>query len=221
MDVNFDEYFKRYEALVQSVDTAFKRVEQQYSQQVTCHIGCDDCCYALFDVTLIEALYINHRLHSVLTPETREDFLEKCNKADRQTYKIKKQAWKRFEEGLPEDEILTAIAAERVRCPCLNDQNQCDIYAFRPLTCRLYGIPTAIAGKGHTCGRSGFEAGQPYPTVNMDTLHQKLYAISSDLVRDLDTPYIKLAEVLVPLSMALLTEYNDAYFGLEEDTKIL
>ena len=214
MNHNFDEYFKRYEKLVASVDAAFQRVQSQYAHEVACRIGCADCCHALFDVTLVEAMYINQHFNDSFSEDRRETLLEKCNRADRQIYKIKKRVYRRFEEGQPEDELLAEIAAERVACPFLNAENQCDIYEYRPITCRLYGIPTAIGGKGHTCGRSAFEAGQSYPTVNMDTLHEKLYAISRDLVAPLNSRYTRLPEILVPLSMAILTVYDDDYFGL-------
>lgn len=220
MEFNFAEYYLRYEQLTTSVNAAFDRVQAQYPDEVACKIGCADCCHALFDLTLIEALYINQHFNATVAADAREGFLEKCNTADRQVYKIKKRAYKGFEEGRPEDDLLAEIAAERVRCPFLNSAQQCDIYAIRPITCRLYGIPTAIGGKGHTCGLSGFKAGQSYPTVNMDTIHQKLYAISSDLVQNLRTPYVKLAEVLVPLSMAILTDYNEEYFGLRTEEKV-
>jgi hypothetical protein len=37
------------------------------------------------------------------------------------------------------------------------------------------------------------------------------------LIRDIKSRYIKLADILVPLSTALITEYDEIYFGLKED----
>jgi Fe-S-cluster containining protein len=118
-------------------------------------------------------------------------------------YRIKKKAYKDFKAGKKEDDILTDIAEKRIRCPLLNEQNLCDMYEYRPITCRLYGIPTTIGGSGHTCGKSGFVKGKQYPTVNMDILQNNLYKIS------------KMADMLVPLSTTLLTDYNEEYFGLK------
>ena len=114
-----------------------------------------------------------------------------------------------------EEEILTELAAERVRCPLLNDQNLCDLYGFRPITCRLYGIPTQIGGKGRTCTLSGFKAGEKYPTVNIDILQNKLFQLSGRLAKAIKSKYGGLGEILVPLSMALLTEYDETYLGVK------
>jgi len=106
------------------------------------------------------------------------------------------------------------LAEERVRCPLLGAKNRCHLYAFRPITCRLYGIPTSIQGSGHTCGLSGFIEGNAYPTVNLDVIHRKLFEISAALIQATKSRHIKMADMLVPLSMALLTVYDDEYLGI-------
>jgi Fe-S-cluster containining protein len=109
------------------------------------------------------------------------------------------------------------MAAERVRCPLLNSDGLCDLYEYRPITCRLYGLPTAIGGIGHTCGRSGFVEGQQYPTVNLDMIQKRLYVISAEFVSQINSKFVKMAEMLVPLSMAILTAYDENYLGIKED----
>jgi Fe-S-cluster containining protein len=143
--------------------------------------------------------------------------LEKANEADRRVHKIKRQAFKELKAGKSEDEILADLARQRIRCPLLNQTDLCDLYDHRPLTCRFYGIPTAIGGQGHTCGKSGFEKGEHYPTVNLDAVYNQLQQISAELIRDLKSRYLKLSDMLVPLSMALLTTYDDDYLGVGEE----
>lgn len=214
-------YFKAYEDLVQKADTAFQRVKEAFPECVRCHQECSDCCYALFDLSLIEALYINHRFLDTFQGPAREALLEKANRADRQLARIKRDAAKALEAGRDESDVLADLATERVCCPLLNDDNLCDLYPYRPITCRLYGIPTAIGGRGYTCGLSGFEPGKAYPTVQLDQLQAGLQEISATLLRDIHSRHIKLADLLVPLSMALLTDYDDAYLGVaaEEDSR--
>ncbi len=219
MDLNLNPFFKKYENISAAADTLFNRVKNKHPECVKCEMGCCDCCYALFDLTLIEAIFINHHFNQKFEGKRKDTLIEKANDADRSIYKIKKNAYKASQEGKTELEILTDIAGKRVRCPLLNDQNKCDIYEFRPITCRLYGIPAAINGEGHTCGKSGFKKGNPYPTVNIDRIYQKLYEISNELVRELKSKYTKLSEVLVPISMALLTDYNETYLGIKQDSK--
>ncbi|MCK5418693.1 MAG: hypothetical protein KAI93_09310, partial [Desulfobacterales bacterium] len=56
-----------------------------------------------------------------------------------------------------------------------------------------------------------------YPTVNLDVVNSQLQQISMELIRDLKSRYVKLSDMLVPLSMALLTIYDDDYFGVGEE----
>jgi Fe-S-cluster containining protein len=214
MDFDFTPYFNKYEALVAKGDEAFERVRQTYAECVRCEEKCADCCHALFDLTLIEALYINYKFNEKVKGSQKAELLEKANRADRHIHKIKRQAYKDLQAGKSEDEILASLARERVRCPLLNETDLCDLYDNRPLTCRFYGIPTAIGGQGHTCGQSDFKEGAQYPTVNLDVINNQLQQISAELIRDLKSRYVKLSDMLVPLSMALLTVYDEDYLGI-------
>lgn len=217
MDFDFTPYFKKYEELVSKSDAAFERVRKAYAECVKCKEKCADCCYALFDLTLVESLYINDKFNEQIKGSEKADLLEKANRADRRVHKLKRKAHKEMESGKSEDEILAGLAQERVRCPLLNEAELCDLYDYRPLTCRFYGIPTAIGGAGHTCGKSGFEKGEQYPTVNLDAVNGQLQQISGELIRDLKSRYVKLADMLVPLSMALLTTFDETYLGVGEE----
>jgi Fe-S-cluster containining protein len=216
MNFDFTPYFKKYEELAAKTDDAFEKVRTAYAECVKCEEKCADCCYALFDLTLIEALYINYKFNEKKKSSEKSELLEKANQADRIVHKIKQKAHRDLQAGKSEEEILAGLAQERARCPLLNEAELCDLYDNRPLTCRFYGIPTAIAGAGHTCGKSAFEKGQPYPTVNLDVVNSQLQQISMELIRDLKSRYVKLSDMLVPLSMALLTVYDDDYLGVGE-----
>lgn len=217
MDFDFTPYFKKYEELVSKSDEAFERVRKAYAECVKCEEKCADCCYALFDLTLVEALYINSKFNEKIKGSERAELLEKANRADRRVHKLKRKAHRDFQAGKSEDEILAELARERIRCPLLNEAELCDLYDNRPLTCRFYGIPTAIGGAGHTCGKSGFEKGEQYPTVNLDAVNNQLQQISGELIRDLKSRYVKLADMLVPLSMALLTTFDETFLGVGEE----
>jgi Fe-S-cluster containining protein len=217
MSIDLTPYFKKYETLVETADAAFDRVKKAYADCVKCEEKCADCCFALFDLTLIEALYIHHRFKEKYSGSKKVELFEKANRADRRIYKIKREAYKDFESGKNEGEILAAMAFERVRCPLLNEEELCELYDYRPITCRFYGIPTAIGGSGHTCGMSGFKKGEKYPTVNLDAIHNKLQQISAELLRDIQSKNIKLADLLVPLSSAMITDYDEVYLGIAEE----
>ena len=216
--MDFGPYFMKYEALSKAAEQVFERVRQEFPDCVRCKEECSDCCYALFDLTLIEALYLNEKFKSKYTGEAREAMLEKANRIDRATHKIKRDAYRELQAGKSEDEILTALGAKKVRCPLLNDKDLCDLYDHRPITCRLYGIPTSIGGKGRTCSLSRFEDGKAYPTADIDKIHGRLQEISMELLRDIKSANIKLADILMPLSMAMVTVFNDEFMGVGEDT---
>lgn len=219
MTADFSPFFKKYEEIVMTVEKVFDQVKKQYPEYVVCQVGCSDCCHALFDLTLIEALYLSHQFSKKFQGPDREKRIEKADRSDRELYKIKKKAYKDFEGGKSEDAILMEMAETRSRCPLLNESEQCDLYEYRPITCRFYGIPTSIGGKGHSCGKSGFVTGEPYPSVNLDIIHRKLYELSDELVRAIKSKYVKMGDMLVPVSTAMLTEYDAEYLGLADEKK--
>ncbi|BBO84009.1 YkgJ family cysteine cluster protein [Desulfosarcina ovata] len=210
--------FKEYESFAKQVDGVWETVRKQFPESVQCKIGCSDCCHALFDITLVEALYINDKFITELPENRKNEILAIANKTDRNIYKLKRKAFKAVEAGeKTEEQVLFEMAAERSRCPLLNLNDRCDLYDYRPLTCRLYGIPTSIGGRGHTCGLSSFSEGQSYPTVNLDKVYSKLYDLSVDIINTLQSSHKEMSKILMPLSMALLTVFDDYYLGLKSE----
>lgn len=214
MALDFTEYFERYEAVVAEVDAVFEKFESDMPELVKCGKGCSDCCYALFDITLAEAIYLNHKFNEKFSGIERSVIMERADQADRQIHKLKRKVYKASQEGRPASEILMEVSKARVRCPMLDDDNLCSIYDNRPITCRLYGVPTSIGGEAHTCNKAGFKGGEKYPTVNMDIVIDKLIAIGRDLQKGIDSRYKELGDMLLPVSMALVTEYDEQYLGV-------
>lgn len=214
MNKAFAPFFNQYETLVEKADSTFKRVKGEHNDCVTCKTGCADCCHALFDLTLIEALYLNHHFNRTFSGPEKDTLLEIANRADRSVYQIKRRAHEALKKGAVETDVLTSVAEERVRCPLLDQSNLCRLYTFRPITCRLYGIPTSIQGASHTCGKSGFVMGVAYPTVNLDVIHRKLFEISAALVKEIRSRHLKMDDMLLPVSMTLLTVFDEDYLGL-------
>lgn len=207
--------FSRYEALVDQVGQVFNKVSSEFTEEVKCKPACDDCCHALFDLTFVEALYIKSKFDEIFAGKARFEITEEANKTDRALAKMKKEAYKRHEAGETDAAIIEAVSKMRVKCPLLGDEGTCQMYEYRPIACRVYGIPTSAGGQGHTCGLSGFDEGKAYPTLNMDLVYDRLYSISGDLVREINSKFTKMGQVLVPLSMALITDYNEEYLGVE------
>ncbi len=217
MAIDFTEYFERYEAVVADVDAVFNKFEAEMSDLVKCGKGCSDCCYALFDITLAEAIYINKKFNENFSGLERSEIMQRAAKADREIHKLKRNVFKASREGRPASEILMEVSKARVRCPMLGDDDLCSIYENRPITCRLYGVPTSIAGEAHTCSKTGFKGGEKYPTVNMDIVIDKLIGIGKDMQKGLGSRFKELGDMLLPLSMALVTDYDEDYLGIRKE----
>ncbi len=208
-------FFIRYEAFAREADSLFERIRGQYPELVVCREQCSSCCHALFDLSLVEALYLNKVFHErIHEGALRDAVLTAADAADRQSARIKRKAFKDSQAGRDSNEILVEIAATSVRCPLLDEKDRCLLYDARPITCRLYGVPTAIGGKAHTCGKTGFVQGAAYPTVALDKIQQRLTLLSEELAAASGTAYTRLASMYVPVSTALLTVYDAAYLGI-------
>lgn len=214
--LDFSKTFEKYEALVAQVDKIFSAVQESHNDCVSCKIHCCDCCYAVFDLTLIESAYVNYHFNKLLTRKGRRPILRRADKADRKYYQIKGKLKKMYiDQGKTPDEVLFQLAQERVPCPLLNDQDLCDLYARRPITCRVYGIPTSIDGKSHICEISGFKEGTAYPTVNLDHINDRLFELSKNLLEEIGSKNAKMHMSLVPVSASLMATYDEEYFGMK------
>ena len=158
--------FKDLENLFDFADQTVADIIKSYNHEVRCQKGCTDCCYAVFDVSLIEALYIRHQFDSL------------DRKKRRAALNIAKKALKSW------NQLVTTkadLSLARIRCPLLADSEECICYKTRPINCRTYGVPTVIGNKSHVCGLSGFEKGKTYPALNLEPLQKRLYELSAAL----------------------------------------
>lgn len=208
-------FFERYEQQAREADALFERIRSEFPTLVICKEKCSSCCHALFDLSLVEALYINAKfLERVPFGNERAAVLQQADQTDRILAKIKRKAFKDSKAGRDSNEILAEMATHQVRCPLLGKDDLCILYDVRPITCRLYGVPTAIGGKAHTCGKTGFEKGKPYPTVALDKVQHRLTNLSTELAAAIGSAYTDLASMYVPVSGALVTEYTPEYLGI-------
>lgn len=177
--MDYEYLFEPYEELVVKADNAFDRMAGEFPESMKCKRHCSDCCHAVFGLFLIEAVFLK-RDFDELGEEEKKAALRRAVEADKELDKIERTL-KEFEND-PQMSTYT-LARARVRCPLLDDHDECILYPCRPVTCRVYGIPTMIHGVPRFCGKAGFQKGQPYPTFNLDGMHGELYGLSKELVR--------------------------------------
>ena len=213
--MDFSKYFKRYESLVSQVNDVFKKVEAEFPEKVKCGDGCSECCHAIFDLTFIEALYLKTQFNDQFSGKLKHDIITAASDIDRKIYKLKKKIADEAKSDKAELEIIAKLSRIKIKCPLLDKENKCIMYDKRPIACRVSGIPSSSNGFSHICGLSGFDKGQKYPTLNMDIVYKQLYKISNDLVRGINSKHKKMGDILAPVSMAILTDYNEDYLGVD------
>ncbi|MBW2093480.1 MAG: hypothetical protein JRI80_01200 [Deltaproteobacteria bacterium] len=102
-----------------------------------------------------------------------------------------------------------SLEKARVRCPLLNEVDACVLYQYRPITCRVYGIPTAIQGKAHVCWKAKFEKEKAYPAFNLDEVNRKLYYLSREFLQGMGGSDPSKATFLVSVSKVIATRTPD------------
>jgi Fe-S-cluster containining protein len=196
---------QRYELLVAKADQAFQTMTKEFSEHIKCKPHCSDCCHAVFGLFLIEAVYLKKHFDKLGRKERRAAVL-RGKKADNELKKLEKRV--QAQDFNPRTTNYT-LERERIRCPLLDDNEECILYPHRPITCRVYGIPTAIQGKAHVCGKAGFKKGEFYPTFNLDNVQRKLYQLSQELLVGDEEK----ASLLISVSKAIKASLEDIIHG--------
>jgi len=199
-----NDLFSRYENIARKADFLFKTIQEKYPLSIKCHIRCCDCCYAVFGVFPVEAAYINYHFNR-LERKIRRDILRRAEKAEDEMLKAK-DSLKVFEDN-PKMKVF-GLGKQRVRCPLLQDSEECVLYEKRPIICRIYGVPYSLKQgdkeQAFVCSVSGFQEKVTYPTVKLDKIYQELCQLSKELLTEAGylNPAAK-ANLMLPLSRIL------------------
>jgi Fe-S-cluster containining protein len=132
----------RYGELLHEVDTWFQECSRHYPSKIACHSGCSSCCRGLFDITLLDALYLKQGMDTLARP-LRKRISRKADKRLEHIslqYSIFVEPW--ILNTIPEAE-WDPLMPEEDETPCLllDSAGRCLVYDHRPMTCRLNGIP--------------------------------------------------------------------------------
>jgi Fe-S-cluster containining protein len=134
--------------LVQIVDAALADAVQRSGSWLVCRPGCTQCCIGPFPISQLDAA----RLQTGLAELERGD----AERAKRVRMRAR-QAVARLSENYPgdakngilaEDDAAQAAFDEFANdepCPALDPATgTCDLYVYRPMTCREFGPPVRI-----------------------------------------------------------------------------
>ena len=133
------------EALIRIVDAAMAQAARKSGPWLVCRPGCTECCMGPFPITQLDA----RRLREALAELESRDRPRAARVRERA-----RQAVARISPDFPGDaatgvlgedeeaEEQFAALAEDGPCPALDPASgACDLYAARPITCRIFGPP--------------------------------------------------------------------------------
>jgi Fe-S-cluster containining protein len=176
--MSLSDLLRSYELLADRADAAFADIAKAHGEAIQCRRHCSDCCHAVFGLFLIEAAYIHDHFFRLNT-DVQKAALLRCSEMERGLRRMEKKVRDHEDDPQMQQYIL---ARERIRCPLLDDNQECVLYLHRPITCRVYGIPTRIQGKARVCGKSGFKTGEAYAAFDLDGVYSSLHGLSTQLL---------------------------------------
>ncbi len=140
--LRYDDLLCRYASLLSEVDSWFSKCSLAAGDEIACRRGCSACCRGLFDITLLDACFLAKGVDA-LPSEIKQAVIEKCMSGLAPVFK----AWPDFSHPFlmniyPEEQYdMVMPDDDETPCPMLDDNGLCLVYANRPMTCRLNGIP--------------------------------------------------------------------------------
>ncbi|MDD2581531.1 MAG: YkgJ family cysteine cluster protein [Desulfuromonadaceae bacterium] len=132
----------RYGALLDEVDAWFRRSLEQHPDQIACCNGCSECCRGLFDITLLDAFYLRRGFDKLPEPLKAEIVQAASGRLGQLSLVDPAFVEPWLLNGIPEAD-WDALMPEEDDTPCLllSETGGCLVYEYRPMTCRLNGIP--------------------------------------------------------------------------------
>jgi len=146
---------KRDARLIQIVDAALADATKRSGEWLLCRPGCTQCCHGVFAISQLDAL----RLRTGIEQLDRDDPARAVLVRQRA-----RESLSRIGVGFPGDQ-RTGILAETTEaqaafeefandepCSALDPANgMCDLYEWRPMTCRVFGPPVRVEGGFSVC----------------------------------------------------------------------
>lgn len=200
---------ERYADLAARADSSFEKGAAHHRALIRCKQGCSDCCHAVFGLFPIEAAVVKERFDRLPRKERRAA-LQRASKSDRDLEKLQKSMKESADRSVMN---VQRLARERLRCPLLNAEEACILYSHRPITCRVYGIPTLIQGRVRVCGISGFKKGESYPAFNLDAVYGELHRLSRDLMAEMGVGDLTKASLLYAVSRVIRGPFPEMITG--------
>lgn len=203
-----------YRGLLGEIDGWFEGCLQAAPAGVlACRQGCSACCRGLFDITLLDAVLL-HQGFATLSAAVQTQVLARC----RERLAELQRRWPQLANpyllnALADDSWTEMPEDDETPCPLLADDGLCLVYAWRPMTCRLHGLPNLDhSGEDFSTDLCTLHAGDPY-SLPSDTLRwpfraafeREIALLRAFTLQLTGTPTSE-ADTFIPL--ALLADYE-------------
>lgn len=138
--------------LVQIVDAATADAARRSGQWLHCRLGCTQCCIGIFSITQLDAARLREGLAALDLEAPEKAVAVRRRVAD---------SVRRLTPGFPGNPVTGQLEESDPRyddfandepCPALDPATgACDLYAARPITCRVFGPPIRSEGGIGVC----------------------------------------------------------------------
>jgi Fe-S-cluster containining protein len=134
--------------LVQIMNTALADATERAGERLLCKIGCTQCCHGAFAVSPLDALRLRAGMEKLRKTEP-ELAAEVTHRAGMWVVEHGAEFPGDLDTGIlgdtPEDRERFENYADAAACPALDSETgRCDVYAWRPMTCRVFGPPVRV-----------------------------------------------------------------------------
>ena len=129
-------------SLFVQADEWFNHSRSALVGEIPCRRGCCQCCIGPFVITLLDTLELRRGL-ATLDTGTRQDIERQAERQARAMEALEPTlSNSRFIDHW-DDRMVDSLVEQfhDVPCPALGSDGACRVYEFRPVTCRLMGIP--------------------------------------------------------------------------------
>ena len=145
----------RDQQLVQIIDAALASAERRSGEWLICKPGCTPCCIGVFAIDQLDALRLREGLAALEAADPHRA-LRVRERARQSTARIGPEFPGDLRTGVLGNDDKAAANFEEFAnfepCPALDpERGTCDLYQWRPITCRVFGPPVRSDGGLGVC----------------------------------------------------------------------
>lgn len=142
--------------LIQIMDAALVDAARRAGSLLACRAGCTQCCHGAFSINALDAARLHTGMQSLSDsePQLAETIRNRARTwLDQHASEFPGDPTTGVLGTSEEDQARFEDFANDAPCPALSPESGlCDVYAFRPMTCRVFGPPVLVAnGEGLAC----------------------------------------------------------------------